>query len=117
MKKKPKRMEEKSSNKRNKTEGINPEDYKYGAYERKMERNENKIKKEKKKKHKILKIILIVILVIFIILAGLIYWGYSFIMGKLNKIDTEVIDTSHESIGIDSEVAESLSGFRNIALF
>ena len=117
MKKKPKRMEEKSSNKRNKTEGINPEDYKYGAYERKMERNENKIKKEKKKKHKILKIVLIVILVIFIILAGIIYWGYSFVMGKLNQIDTEVIDTSHESIGIDSEVAESLSDYRNIALF
>lgn len=116
MKKQPKRMEEKNTKRTNSIEKGNSEDYKYGAYERKMERNENRVKKEKKKKHKILKIILAVILIIIILLAGIIGWGYSFIMGKLNKIDTEVIDTSHESIGIDSDVAESLSGYRNIAL-
>lgn len=116
MKKQPKRMEEKNTKRTNSIEKGNSEDYKYGAYERKMERNENRVKKEKKKKHKILKIILAVILIIIILLAGIIGWGYSFIMGKLNKIDTEVIDTSHESIGIDENVAESLSGYRNIAL-
>lgn len=108
MKNQPKRMQ---SNKSQNTKKVNTENNKYGAYERNLERNEYK---KKKKKHKILRIILFIVLILVIIVAGIIGGGFAYIKGKLAKIKTETIDTT--DVGIDEEVAESLSGYRNIAL-
>lgn len=114
-----KRMADNSQNKSNNInkeyiEPINPEDYKYGAYERNKEREENNMKKKKKKMNKGLKIFLIILLIIVIIIAGLLSAGYIFVNGKISKIQTEDIDITE--VGIDEEVSESLKGYRNIAL-
>ena len=96
---------------RNNTSNVNREQYKYGAYERNLERQQYANKKKKKKKLNIFVKILIVLLIIII---GIVIAGYLFINSKLSMLQTESIDTT--AVGIDSEVAESLKGYRNIAL-
>ena len=96
---------------RNNTSNVNREQYKYGAYERNLERQQYANKKKKKKKLNIFVKILIVLLIIII---GIVIAGYLFINSKLSMLQTETIDTT--AVGIDSEVAESLKGYRNIAL-
>lgn len=94
----------------NKAQNINEEEYKYGAYERKLERAEYKIKK----KNKGLKIFLRVLIVIIVIILGIAIAGYSFVHNKLSKMKTEYIDKT--AIGISEEAKDSLKGYRNIAL-
>ena len=94
----------------NKEQNINEEEYKYGAYERKLERAEYKIKK----KNKGLKIFLRVFIVIIVIILGIAIAGYSFVHSKLSKMKTEYIDKT--AIGISEEAKDSLKGYRNIAL-
>lgn len=94
----------------NKAQNINEEEYKYGAYERKLERAEYKIKK----KNKGLKIFLRVLIVIIVIILGIAIAGYSFVHSKLSKMKTEYIDKT--AIGISEEAKDSLKGYRNIAL-
>ena len=94
----------------NKEQNINEEEYKYGAYERKLERAEYKIKK----KNKGLKIFLRVLIVIIVIILGIAIAGYSFVHSKLSKMKTEHIDKT--AIGISEEAKDSLKGYRNIAL-
>lgn len=94
----------------NKEQNINEEEYKYGAYERKLERAEYKIKK----KNKGLKIFLRVLIVIIVIILGIAIAGYSFVHSKLSKMKTEYIDKT--AIGISKEAKDSLKGYRNIAL-
>ena len=96
---------------RNNTSNVNREQYKYGAYERNLERQQYANKKKKKKKLNIFVKILIVLLIIII---GIVIAGYLFINSKLSMLQTETIDTT--AVGIDSGVAESLQGYRNIAL-
>lgn len=93
-----------------KAQNINEEEYKYGAYERKLERAEYKIKK----KNKGLKIFLRVLIVIIVIILGIAIAGYSFVHSKLSKMKTEYIDKT--AIGISEEAKDSLKGYRNIAL-
>lgn len=93
-----------------KAQNINEEEYKYGAYERKLERAEYKIKK----KNKGLKIFLRVLIVIIVIILGIAIAGYSFVHSKLSKMKTEHIDKT--AIGISEEAKDSLKGYRNIAL-
>lgn len=94
---------------------VNSEDYKYGAYERQKEREEeNGMKKQKKKMNIALKAFLIILLILVILIAGVLIAGYSFVNGKLNKMQTENIDI--EQVGIDENVSENLKGYRNIAL-
>lgn len=93
-----------------KAQNINEEEYKYGAYERKLERAECKIKK----KNKGLKIFLRVLIVIIVIILGIAIAGYSFVHNKLSKMKTEYIDKT--AIGISEEAKDSLKGYRNIAL-
>lgn len=95
-------------------ENYNPEQYKYGAYERNLEREEEIKMKNQKKKHKGLRIFLIIILIIVIIIAGLVLAGYGFVNGKINKVQKENIDV--EEIGINEETSKQLEGYRNIAL-
>lgn len=94
----------------NKEQNINEEEYKYGAYERKLERAEYKIKK----KNKGLKIFLRVLIVIIVIILGIAIAGYSFVHSKLSKMKTEYIDKT--AIGISEEAKDSLKGYRNIVL-
>lgn len=70
----------------------------------------NNTKSKAKKKHKGLKIFVIIIL----ILAILIGVAYAFVNDKLGKMNQESIDTTQ--VGIDSNVADSLKDYRNIAL-
>ena len=93
-----------------KAQNINEEEYKYGAYERKLERAEYKIKK----KNKGIKIFLRVLIVIIVIILGIAIAGYSFVHNKLSKMKTEYIDKTE--IGISEEAKDSLKGYRNIAL-
>ena len=95
-------------------ENYNPEQYKYGAYERNLEREEEIKMKNQKKKHKRLRIFLIIILIIVIIISGLVLAGFGFVNGKINKVQKENIDV--EEIGINEETSKQLEGYRNIAL-
>lgn len=95
-------------------ENYNPEQYKYGAYERNLEREEEIKMKNQNKKHKRLRIFLIIILIIVIIISGLVLAGYGFVNGKINKVQKENIDV--EEIGINEETSKQLEGYRNIAL-
>ena len=78
----------------NKEQNINEEEYKYGAYERKLERAEYKIKK----KNKGLKIFLRVLIVIIVIILGIAIAGYSFVHSKLSKMKTEYIDEKTKEV-------------------
>ncbi len=93
---------------------ANAENYKYGAYERKKEREEEYNSRKKKKMHKGLKIFLIIILILVIIVVGLGVAGYTFVNGKIGKMQKENIDTT--AVGINEETSKQLKGYRNIAL-
>lgn len=93
---------------------ISPENYKYGAYERNKEREEENNMRKKKKMNKGLKIFLIILLVLLIIIVGLGVAGYTFVNGKIGKMQKENIDTT--AVGISEETKQELKGYRNIAL-
>ena len=93
---------------------ANAENYKYGAYERNKEREEEYNSRKKKKMHKGLKIFLIIILILVIIVVGLGVAGYTFVNGKIGKMQKENIDTT--AVGINEETSKQLKGYRNIAL-
>ena len=93
---------------------ISPENYKYGAYERNKEREEENNMRKKKKMNKGLKIFLIILLVLVIIIVGLGVAGYTFVNGKIGKMQKEDIDTT--AVGINEETKQELKGYRNIAL-
>ena len=93
---------------------ISPENYKYGAYERKKEREEENNMRKKKKMNKGLKIFLIILLVLVIFILGLGVAGYTFVNGKIGKMQKENIDTT--AVGISEETKQELKGYRNIAL-
>lgn len=93
---------------------ISPENYKYGAYERNKERKEENNMRKKKKMNKGLKIFLIILLVLVIIIVGLGVAGYTFVNGKIGKMQRENIDTT--AVGINEDTKEELKGYRNIAL-
>ena len=93
---------------------IGPENYKYGAYERNKEREEENNMRKKKKMNKGLKIFLIILLVLVIIIVGLGVAGYTFVNGKIGKMQKENIDTT--AVGINEETKQELKGYRNIAL-
>ena len=93
---------------------ISPENYKYGAYERNKEREEENNMRRKKKLNKGLKIFLIILLVLVIFILGLGVAGYTFVNGKIGKMQKENIDTT--AVGINEETKQELKGYRNIAL-
>lgn len=93
---------------------ISPENYKYGAYERNKEREEENNMRRKKKMNKGLKIFLIILLVLVIFILGLGVAGYTFVNGKIGKMQKENIDTT--AVGINEETKQELKGYRNIAL-
>ena len=93
---------------------ISPENYKYGAYERNKEREEENNMRKKKKMNKGLKIFLIILLVLVIFILGLGVAGYTFVNGKIGKMQKENIDTT--AVGISEETKQELKGYRNIAL-
>ena len=93
---------------------ISPENYKYGAYERNKEREEENNMRKKKKMNKGLKIFLIILLVLVIFILGLGVAGYTFVNGKIGKMQKENIDTT--AVGINEDTKEELKGYRNIAL-
>lgn len=70
--------------------------------------------RERKKMNKGLKIFLIILLILFIIVAGLGVAGYTFVNGKIGKMQKENIDTT--AVGINEETKQELKGYRNIAL-
>ena len=114
-----KRMANNSDNKKNINseelyDNANSENYKYGAYERNKEREEEFNERKKKKMNKGLKIFLIILLILFIIVAGLGVAGYTFVNGKRGKMQKENIDTT--AVGISEETKQELKGYRNIAL-
>ena len=71
--------------------------------------------KEKEKKGKALKIIGIILLILIVIVLGIGVGGYSYIAGKLGKM--KQVEINEEDLNINQEVAENLTGFRNIAIF
>ena len=93
---------------------MSENDYKYGAYERNMERAEEYQIKRKKKMNKGLKIFLIILLVLVILIAAAGIAGYTFVNGKIGKMQKENIDTT--AVGINEDTKEELKGYRNIAL-
>ena len=93
---------------------ISPENYKYGASERNKEREEENTMRKTKKMNKGLKIFLIILLVLVIIIVGLGVAGYTFVNGKIGKMQKENIDTT--AVGINEETKQELKGYRNIAL-
>lgn len=93
---------------------ISLESYKYGAYERNKERVEENNMRKKKKMNKGLKIFLIILLVLVIFILGLGVAGYTFVNGKIGKMQKENIDTT--AVGINEETKQELKGYRNIAL-
>lgn len=114
----PKKRMNQESNEKNKykknVKQSNEEQYKYGAYERQLEREEEYKTSKKKKMNKGLKIFLIILLVLVIIVATLLTAGYMFVNGKLKRMQQENIDTT--AVGINEETKEELKGYRNIAL-
>jgi len=114
-----KRMANNSDNKKNINseelyDNANSENYKYGAYERNKEREEEFNERKKKKMNKGLKIFLIILLVLVIFILGLGVAGYTFVNGKIGKMQKENIDTT--AVGINEETKQELKGYRNIAL-
>lgn len=108
-----KNKKECTKNSENNIDTKNPEDYKYGAYERNLERAQYQEKK-KKKMNPVLKVFLIILLILVILIVGALCAGYMFINGKLNGLEEENIDIT--AVGISEENAERLEGYRNIAL-
>ena len=64
---------------------------------------------------KALKIIGIIFLVILVILIGIGIAGYIYLKGLLGHIET--VDLDESQLGISEETEQSLSGYRNIAIF
>ncbi len=86
-----------------------------------MQRNNKKDtgnKKRKKKKNKKpmgLKVFGIIILVLIIILIAIVGSAYWYVSDKLGKM--QQVEINEEDLGIANEVSESLSKYRNIAIF
>ena len=74
----------------------------------------NNIKKNKKNR-KGLKIFGIILLIIILIIAGVIAGGAWYVGDKFGKM--QQVDINEEDLDIDEKVEESLSGYRNIAIF
>ncbi len=74
-----------------------------------------KTKKKSKKMNKGLKIFFIILLILLIIAAAIGIGVYSFIHGKLDKLNYAEIDTSN--IGISQQADEKLKGYRTFAVF
>lgn len=74
----------------------------------------NNIKKNKKSR-KGLKIFGIILLIIILIIAGVIAGGAWYVGDKFGKM--QQVDINEEDLDIDEKVKESLSGYRNIAIF
>lgn len=74
--------------------------------------NRKKSKKGNKRGLKIFGRVVLVLVIILAILVGAIYW---FIQDKLSKM--QKVDLSSEDLGVSVAAAESLSGYRNIAIF
>ena len=103
------------SNNNEKEKDIETKDSRFGAYEREMERREQKQAKEKIKKKKIiLKVILVILITLLVIVLAAGAAAWAFINGKLGQLKTETIDINN--IGISDEVREELQDYRNIAL-
>lgn len=103
------------SNNNEKEKDIETKDSRFGAYEREMERREQKQAKEKRKKKKIiLKVILVILITLLVIVLAAGAAAWTFINGKLGQLKTETIDINN--IGISDEVREELQDYRNIAL-
>ena len=103
------------ANNNEKEEDIEIKDSRFGAYEREMERKEQKQVKEKRKKKKIiLKVILVILITLLVIVLAAGAAAWTFINGKLGQLKTETIDINN--IGISDEVREELQDYRNIAL-
>lgn len=103
------------SNNNEKEKDIETKDSRFGAYEREMERREQKQAKEKRKKKKIiLKVILFILITLLVIVLAAGAAAWAFINGKLGQLKTETIDINN--IGISDEVKEELQDYRNIAL-
>ena len=78
-------------------------------------KKENKNGKDKKTKKKGVKLFGKIVLVLFIVLAillGTIFW---FVHNKLSKM--QQVDLNEEELGVSAQAEESLSGYRNIAIF
>lgn len=76
--------------------------------------NKNKTKTKKKKgKNKGLKTFGIVLLIIFLLILGILAAGYSFVNGKLGKMQAVELDEKNLEVSEN----ENLSEYRNIALF
>ena len=58
-----------------------------------------------------LKIVMVLILILVIIVGG----AYIYIKGKLDKV--QKVEIPKEDLGIEEEVAEKLTGYKNIAIF
>ena len=71
--------------------------------------------KKEKKKRKGLKIIGVILLVFLVIALGIGVGGYNYIMSKLGKM--QQVEINEDELNIDENVAENLSGYRNIAIF
>ena len=84
------------------------------AFRKNNNNNENK-NAGKKKKNKGLKIFGKVVLVLVIILAVLLATAYWFITNKLGKM--QKVDLNEGELGISDQASDSLSGYRNIAIF
>ena len=68
-----------------------------------------------KKKRKVLKVIGIMFLAILVIIIGIGVAGYIYLKGLLGHIET--VDLDESQLGISEEAEQSLSGYRNIAIF
>ncbi len=76
---------------------------------------ENIGKKSKKvltKKKKVLRVILIIFIILIVIIAAILTAGYTFVYSKLGEMNQEEIN-----VDIDKDIANQLSGYRNIAIF
>ena len=70
---------------------------------------------KEKKKRKGVKIVGIILLVLLVIILGVGVGAYSYITGKLGKM--QQVQINEEDLNINQEVAENLTGYRNIAIF
>ena len=68
-----------------------------------------------KRKGRGLKIALIILLLIIVIIAAIFGGAYWYVEDKLGKM--QQVKISDEELQINNEVEESLSGYRNIAIF
>lgn len=83
--------------------------------ERQEEQATMRNRKPKQKKHKGLKIFGVIMLILIIILGGVVGGAYWYMTDKLGKMQQVTIN--EDDLDISKEVAQNLSGYRNIALF